>query len=179
MGWPLLWTSVEIDYNSKAYENKLTIKKVAKSNEAHQELPDLQHISGETPGSPQRQGQSEYRAEQLTEAMSDLPHVNPCEGWRLGEWKVEVETGGVQDLRHVIHSASLSFSQKQFIVWLAAMRGREWAAECFEAMGQTPRVAHGVKDRVDRLKAIGNGQVPQCAALAWRILTATPTTNQK
>jgi len=32
------------------------------------------------------------------------------------------------------------------------------------------RVANGVASRVDRLKAIGNGQVPQCAALAWRIL---------
>jgi hypothetical protein len=26
--------------------------------------------------------------------------------------------------------------------------------------------------RVDRLKAIGNGQVPLCAATAWRILNA-------
>jgi hypothetical protein len=26
--------------------------------------------------------------------------------------------------------------------------------------------------RVDRLKAIGNGQVPLCAATAWRLLTA-------
>ena len=33
------------------------------------------------------------------------------------------------------------------------------------------RVAHGVAHRVDRLKAIGNGQVPLCAATAWRILT--------
>ena len=33
------------------------------------------------------------------------------------------------------------------------------------------RVAHGVAARVDRLKAIGNGQVPQCAALAWRTLS--------
>jgi len=33
------------------------------------------------------------------------------------------------------------------------------------------RVANGVAHRVDRLKAIGNGQVPQCAALAWRILS--------
>jgi DNA (cytosine-5)-methyltransferase 1 len=32
------------------------------------------------------------------------------------------------------------------------------------------RVAHGVANRVDRLKCIGNGQVPHCAALAWRIL---------
>jgi hypothetical protein len=26
-------------------------------------------------------------------------------------------------------------------------------------------------DTVDRLKAIGNGQVPLCAATAWRILS--------
>jgi len=32
------------------------------------------------------------------------------------------------------------------------------------------RVAHGVAARVDRLKAIGNGQVPLCAATAWRLL---------
>ena len=33
------------------------------------------------------------------------------------------------------------------------------------------RVAHGVAKRVDRLKAIGNGQVPRVAATAWRILS--------
>jgi DNA (cytosine-5)-methyltransferase 1 len=33
------------------------------------------------------------------------------------------------------------------------------------------RVAYGLADRVDRLKAIGNGQVPLCAATAWRILS--------
>lgn len=33
------------------------------------------------------------------------------------------------------------------------------------------RVANGVANRVDRLKAIGNGQVPQCAAMAFRILS--------
>ena len=35
------------------------------------------------------------------------------------------------------------------------------------------RVAHGVANRVDRLKACGNGQVPACAAAAWRLLTST------
>ncbi len=32
------------------------------------------------------------------------------------------------------------------------------------------RVAHGVADRVGQLRALGNGQVPQVAALAWEIL---------
>lgn len=33
------------------------------------------------------------------------------------------------------------------------------------------RMADGVAARVDRIKALGNGQVPLCAATAWRLLT--------
>ena len=36
--------------------------------------------------------------------------------------------------------------------------------------GSIPRTATGVKDRVNRLKAIGNRQVPQVAAMAWNVL---------
>jgi DNA (cytosine-5)-methyltransferase 1 len=43
--------------------------------------------------------------------------------------------------------------------------GQWWATE-----PDVGRVAHGVACRVDRLKAIGNGQVPQVAALAWETL---------
>ena len=46
-------------------------------------------------------------------------------------------------------------------------RGKWWQAE-----PNVGRVADGVAARVDRLKAIGNGQVPLCAATAWRILSA-------
>jgi DNA (cytosine-5)-methyltransferase 1 len=37
------------------------------------------------------------------------------------------------------------------------------------------RMDDGVASRVDRLKAIGNGQVPLCAATAWRILSESAT----
>jgi len=41
------------------------------------------------------------------------------------------------------------------------------------------RVAHGVAHRVDRLSAIGNGQVPAVAAAAWRMLVgALPVVDQ-
>ena len=40
-----------------------------------------------------------------------------------------------------------------------------WAVE-----PRVGRVAHGVASRVDRLKAIGNGQVPQVVAAVWRKL---------
>lgn len=38
------------------------------------------------------------------------------------------------------------------------------------AVGPLPRVATGIKDRVNRLKALGNGQVSLCAATAFCIL---------
>lgn len=43
--------------------------------------------------------------------------------------------------------------------------------------GLLPRIAgmgHGVADWLDRIKAIGNGQVPAVAALAWKILSQKP-----
>ena len=45
-------------------------------------------------------------------------------------------------------------------------------AECCRGSAQpfVGRVAHGVANRVDRLRAIGNGQVPLVAATAWRLL---------
>ncbi len=46
--------------------------------------------------------------------------------------------------------------------------GMSWWWKSEPAVG---RVANGVAHRVDRLKVIGNGQVPQCAAVAWQILT--------
>ena len=51
---------------------------------------------------------------------------------------------------------------------LATMDGMgDWSEE----PNGVPRVAKGVPDRVNRLKALGNGQVPQCVAAAWRVLT--------
>ena len=45
-----------------------------------------------------------------------------------------------------------------------------WARPC--PIGASPMgVGNGVAGGVDRLKAIGNGQVPLCAATAWRILS--------
>jgi DNA (cytosine-5)-methyltransferase 1 len=37
--------------------------------------------------------------------------------------------------------------------------------------GKHNRIHDGVAARVDRLKAIGNGQVPLCAATAWQLLS--------
>tara|TARA_R110000772_G_scaffold264921_1_gene385860 strand:+ start:50 stop:754 length:705 start_codon:yes stop_codon:yes gene_type:complete len=49
---------------------------------------------------------------------------------------------------------------------LAATIGADWWA----TEPNVGRVAHGVASRVDRLRSIGNGQVPLTAATAWRLL---------
>ncbi len=46
------------------------------------------------------------------------------------------------------------------------------SAGWWESEPNVGRVANGVAARMDRLKAIGNGQVPLCAATAWSILNA-------
>jgi DNA (cytosine-5)-methyltransferase 1 len=50
-------------------------------------------------------------------------------------------------------------------LWRTAAKRSWWTAE-----PNVGRVANGVAARVDRLKAIGNGQVPLCAATAWELL---------
>jgi hypothetical protein len=61
------------------------------------------------------------------------------------------------------------FPKEKWEEWLE-LQGKPWMPDPFETI---PRVATGIKDRVSRLKAIGNGQVPQCMALAWEIMHPT------
>jgi DNA (cytosine-5)-methyltransferase 1 len=62
-----------------------------------------------------------------------------------------------------IHSEKGSQRQTNYAQSIGA--SDQWTTE-----PNVGRVADGVAARVDRLKAIGNGQVPLCAATAWRIL---------
>jgi len=66
--------------------------------------------------------------------------------------------------------------------WCSSAQDRERQASYVESIGRPEqwsiepnvgRVANGVAARVDRLKAIGNGQVPLCAATAWRVLESS------
>ena len=52
-----------------------------------------------------------------------------------------------------------------------SMDWRGWDVDPADEPGDTPRVASGIGNRVDRLRAIGNGQVPAAMATAWEILS--------
>jgi DNA (cytosine-5)-methyltransferase 1 len=88
----------------------------------------------------------------------------------------------------VISAADVGANHKRERIWIVANSnntirwGKLWRfwsiQECIEEWNtystfnqpEPLRMADGVANRVDRLKAIGNGQVPLCAATAWRIL---------
>ena len=79
---------------------------------------------------------------------------------RLGFGGEDVAETSVEDVER--QRVSIGIQQERS----AASCSSWWATE-----PDVGRVAHGVAARVDRLKAIGNGQVPSVAALAWRILS--------
>jgi DNA (cytosine-5)-methyltransferase 1 len=66
--------------------------------------------------------------------------------------------------------------QTQYDLWSKTFRcsfvrgKKESEFSWWEIEPKLDRVVDGMADRVDRLKAIGNGQVPLCAATAWNIL---------
>jgi DNA (cytosine-5)-methyltransferase 1 len=78
-------------------------------------------------------------------------------------------TGGCGQVRHaaVERLAQWQDQPSDRRKELQALERADW----WKSEPDVGRVAHGVAARVDRLKAIGNGQVPAVAARAWRMLT--------
>ena len=66
--------------------------------------------------------------------------------------------------------------QTQYDLWrktfgCSFVRGKaKTNSKWWEIEPKLDRVVDGMANRVDRIKAIGNGQVPLCAATAWRLL---------
>jgi DNA (cytosine-5)-methyltransferase 1 len=80
-------------------------------------------------------------------------------------WIVGDSNGkGLEGLRHTQGAAIEAESLG------ANFRATAWRADWRSAATTLCRVDDGLANRVDRLKAIGNGQVPAVAALAWRLL---------
>lgn len=52
---------------------------------------------------------------------------------------------------------------------LGELDWRDWSVDPAD-IGEVPRVTSAKENRANRLKAIGNGQVPQCVVMAWELL---------
>jgi DNA (cytosine-5)-methyltransferase 1 len=89
---------------------------------------------------------------------------------RLGDGSDEVAYAALSGLERHRFSASKP-GDKSSISYAGA--GDSDDNSWWQSEPDVGRVANGVAARVDRLKAIGNGQVPLCAATAWQLLTET------
>ena len=87
----------------------------------------------------------------------------PKKGGNDVAYATSIGQQGQRQYEQPIYPAQVSDRQANY----AESIGRPdfWSAE-----PNVDRVADGVAARVDRLKAIGNGQVSLCAATAWRLL---------
>lgn len=142
------------DLTQMGYDCKWTVMGAADVNAPHQRdrmwiVGKLAYTSSQRgqAGSTDSQGGQERHSNESQHSGSNLAYTSDKgDVWR--EWEL-----GFVEQKHNNRRGSANGSRK----W--------WSTE-----PNVGRVAHGVASRVDRLKAIGNGQVPLCAATAWRIL---------
>ena len=90
---------------------------------------------------------------------------------------VNVEREKIPESRDCSRSENVGNSQSARLSSCFDRQGKEqpwgtggWSAQWWEVEPDLGRVADGVAARVDRLKAIGNGQVPEVARRAWRVM---------
>lgn len=108
----------------------------------------------ETPYRPQS---NEQRSRECADTLSSVPQSGTHESRGLGE-----EENGSKELRDLRFNISTKEASGQ-IMQEPALPENE--GEIIR------RTAVGINHRVDRLKAIGNGQVPAVVRLAWETLT--------
>jgi DNA (cytosine-5)-methyltransferase 1 len=132
------------DLTALGYDTKWTVMGAADVGANHQRdrIWIVAHSNNARAERREQQSQSSYKQRQLANAKNQRDVWGQ---WQLGFAEQEHDSGGGK-----------------------ADGSRKW----WEAEPNVGRVVDGVAARVDRLKAIGNGQVPLCAATAWRFLTA-------
>ena len=146
-----------------------------------QEAPEgaLRNVRFHEPqtGTPQGPEQGEQRTGEHSDPVRELSHEAALEG---GQSDAEESPSFLRRLWEAFGSQIVrnppdapeevwerSTCEEKDWIRMAAIRGvwhSEWPG--------VPRVAVGIHKRADRLKAIGNGQVPAAAALAWNTLYA-------
>jgi hypothetical protein len=95
--------------------------------------------------------------EQFSGALPEVPHCGSHGDIRLG-----AREGEARDVQNMPLPIQAEASAKEQDLPKTRVPQGEWYS--------VGRVALGIVTRVDRLKAIGNGQVPAVAALAWQTL---------
>lgn len=180
MGWPDQWTSLKpISHVNICFwlmgfcdeENRRSdeVLRVLRQGYASQEV---QRAIGRPVGIQEAAvllaDMCEYQ-DRPDEARVFMACSKALESEMRGVWISEGTTGSPHRPRQVEQRSGEHTDAMQALSRLLAHHGaKAWKSGSWE--DGVPRVADGVAFRVDMLKAIGNGQVPLCAATAWRLL---------
>ena len=165
MGWPLFWTSLDTEvkyhYDSwhEAQQRTQTSPKDFQGGIVRNVWWDIDPSTASQGRQPNQQ-----RYDQCDDSLPAVPCENSLLDRELGAG--ECKTSNLQDLRR--HIQAEADTQIEAVRQAGLPKGKR------EEIG---RIAVGVKNRADRLAAIGNGQVPAVVKLAWE--TLGPAVNER
>ena len=142
-------------------------------------------IDSESTAASQRQQSIQQSERQYSHCLPIMPHQNAQSRQDMGErpcpaspmhhlqHNIPADTNPPQQnlrqgMQERVGERISDETMEQSLERINVVLGSSWATE----PADVPHVATGVPHRVDRLRALGNGWLPQCAALAWRILTS-------
>ncbi|MCT5287604.1 hypothetical protein LZL11_24225 [Pseudomonas aeruginosa] len=162
MNWPMGWTSLE----AITHEH---FKHWQESGAAYlrgDRMPEVwfdQDPSEAPQGSePFEQCSREYR-----DSLSYLPQERALERRDVGS-RIS-RSSNLRDMQITI-SAKKESPERSCALRGSEMLERDWKARGIKEM--VSRTATGMTDRIDRIKALGNGQVPRVAATAFTYLAS-------
>lgn len=171
MNWPLGWSSLE-PLPKEKYNEWIGKNQGAQNSATHNppvEMRDVRQVG---------RGQASSRSQPTTGSDSVMPGVPPqsgCGSHEGGRIEGRNETMGwteqVEDMPEVRQGIPLQQTETdnvQSVMRQSAGVDEAWWSQ--EPPG-VPRVTVGCENRVDRLEAIGDGQIPAVAATAFRILS--------
>ena len=124
-----------------------------------------QPTSNGTPNQAERKSRTQHSSTRQSCGTSDVFRTDSMQGYE--ESNILANTSIKRLQRHGdkrINDKSIKQTRFPWVSFDGGCR-RWWAVE-----PNVDRVVNGMAARVDRIKAIGNGQVPLCAATAWNIL---------
>lgn len=129
---------------------------------------DQLYASGYKALPPLRLSASDLGASHRRERIWIVAYADGCEQGR-GEWaEREADQRNPDVARHGAQRAMAAAQNG-----IRAGDGERIAPQWWTAEPAICRVADGVADRMERLTALGNGQVPVCAAVAFQLLAGT------
>ena len=182
MGWPLGWTCLD-PMNALEYKKWLMgFDNDEKGNRQSETVPDVRETDDSTVLREASGGQGCMAQEEILQSYMREHKDRYIEvGLAVAGKEVsEEELRSLWDRQEITstshrrqlqeHRSGEPSDPLHLVSQIYPSYGRQaWVEGTWEST--VPRVASGVAHRVDRLKAIGNGQVPAVVRRAWRVLT--------